>query len=188
VNFTSDWFSWQIPNWERWLSPLKGKEIYALEIGCYEGRSSCWLLENILTNPNSELTCVDTFSCGEDLPEVKDNSILKRFEANIAKWKDKIEICVADSKDCLPEFIFHSRKYDFIYIDGSHIPHNVLRDAIFGWDLLAKDGILIFDDYGWEQDPNPLMRPKLAIDSFLQIFEGKYKLLGKDWQVAIQKL
>lgn len=67
MTFTSDFFKGNIPNWERWLAPFKGQPVTALEIGSYEGRSACWLLENILTHPDARLLCVDTFTGGQDL-------------------------------------------------------------------------------------------------------------------------
>ena len=61
-NFTSDWFTPHIPIWEKVLSPLKGKpDIRYLEIGVFEGRSSLWIAENILTHPSSHLTVIDPF-------------------------------------------------------------------------------------------------------------------------------
>ncbi len=59
MKFTADWFSSHIPHWERLLRPLAGQPIQALEIGSYEGRSAVWLLQEILTHPESRLTCVD---------------------------------------------------------------------------------------------------------------------------------
>ena len=59
MKFTADGFSSHIPNWERWLRPLAGQPTQVLEIGSYEGRSAVWLLQEILTHPESRLTCVD---------------------------------------------------------------------------------------------------------------------------------
>jgi hypothetical protein len=39
--------------WAEVLKHLVGKQITALEIGCHEGGSTCWWLENILTHPES---------------------------------------------------------------------------------------------------------------------------------------
>lgn len=34
-----------------------------------------------------------------------------------------------------------------VYIDGSHLPQDVLTDAVMAWKLLKNEGIMIFD--GW---------------------------------------
>ena len=57
----TNWTDVHVENWRRWLAPYIGKECRALEIGCFEGRSSQWFLDNILTHPDSSLTVVDTF-------------------------------------------------------------------------------------------------------------------------------
>ena len=53
--------------------------------------------------------------------------------------------------------------------------------------LLKPGGILIFDDYLWRNYPQPQLNPALGIDSFLAGFAGRYQLLHKDYQVAIEK-
>jgi len=55
-NFTKDWFSWSPPVWEQVFKQLKAKNI--LEIGCFEGRATTWLIENVDCD---EIVCIDTF-------------------------------------------------------------------------------------------------------------------------------
>ena len=38
---------------------VPGQETHVLEIGSWEGRSSAWLLEQLLTHPRSTLTAID---------------------------------------------------------------------------------------------------------------------------------
>lgn len=64
---------------------------------------------------------------------------------------------------------------------------DVLEDAILSFRLLKKDGILIFDDYGWTVYPQLQFNPKMGIDAFLDCFIGQYNLLLKEYQVVIQK-
>jgi hypothetical protein len=60
--FVTDVFSEHIPIWTKILSRYAGQPgIQALEIGSLEGRSACWLLENILTHPTARLTAIDLF-------------------------------------------------------------------------------------------------------------------------------
>jgi predicted O-methyltransferase YrrM len=71
--------------------------------------------------------------------------------------------------------------FDLIYVDGSHTAPDVLVDAILGFQLLRKDGVLIFDDYLWSMETSPhadpLNTPKLAIDMFTTIFARKLRVL-----------
>lgn len=60
--FTQDWFSVNIPLWTELFGPIMGQpNLRFLEIGSFQGRSSVWLLQNVLTHPTSRLTCVDTW-------------------------------------------------------------------------------------------------------------------------------
>jgi hypothetical protein len=60
--YTYDWFSHNIPSWKIWLNKFENKEhLSFLEIGCYEGRATRWLLDNILIKKNSRILVVDTF-------------------------------------------------------------------------------------------------------------------------------
>jgi len=64
----------------------------------------------------------------------------------------------------------------------------VLEDAVLCWPLLKKGGLLTFDDYEWDGDPDPLNCPKPAIDAFLDVFEGHYELIHQAYQVTVEKL
>ena len=44
--FTSNWFTHNLPYWHPILEPFKGKpDVHYLEVGLYEGRSAIWMLE-----------------------------------------------------------------------------------------------------------------------------------------------
>jgi hypothetical protein len=48
--FTVDWFSRHLPVWNEVLMPLRGRPLRALEIGCFEGAATTWLLDNVLVD------------------------------------------------------------------------------------------------------------------------------------------
>jgi predicted O-methyltransferase YrrM len=185
--FTSDWFSGNIANWTQWLAHLKDKPTAALEIGSFEGRSACWLMESILTHPDSRLFCIDTWQAGDDLPAVQDDSLLHRFIKNTAPYSRKITSLRTASKNGLAWLVSERLQFDFIYVDGSHLAPDVLLDAVMGWNLLSPGGVMVFDDYTWCQDPNPVRQPRLAIDAFLQIYAGQYEVVAKGYQVVVKK-
>jgi len=72
-------------------------------------------------------------------------------------------------------------RYDFIYVDGSHLAKDVLIDAVLAWQILEPGGYLAFDDYTWTEKPrqeaNPLDNPRLAIDAFYTIFRREAVIL-----------
>jgi len=103
-----------------------------------------------------------------------------------AEFKDKITIHVGSSQKILRTFLVG--QFDFIYIDGSHQAPDVLEDTLLAWRLLKKGGILIWDDYDWGEQYQEREKPKVAIDAFLYIFEGKYKIISSHRQICVTKL
>lgn len=189
MTFTTDWFTKQQPDFELQLRGLKGKEIQCLEIGSFEGRSALWLLENIVTHPLSRLTCMDTWGGSEEyaMMDISMNGKRKLFEDNIKDHKDRVIIKQGMSQILLRSMDVN-KKLDFIYIDGSHTAYDVLEDIILSWRLLKPGGIMAMDDYEWTILNNTRHEPKMAIDSFLFIWEGQYELLVKNWMVWVKKL
>lgn len=177
--FTADWFSHNIPTWERILKPFKGKpNIHYLEIGVFEGMSAFWMLENILTHSTSTLTCIDIF------PKL----IEERFYANLKKsgFEDKVTVVKGISQKQLKRFSDNS--FDIIYIDGGHTAVDVLADAVLSWPLLKEEGIIIFDDYLWKKkEYPPQMRPKIAVDAFITIYINHIEIIHQAYQVVLKK-
>ena len=54
--------------------------------------------------------------------------------------------------------------------------------------LRRAEGIVIFDDYEFDEIEDESERPKLGIDAFLKAVEGQYRLMHKAYQVVIAKL
>ncbi|GAB4213029.1 MAG: hypothetical protein OHK0012_08410 [Synechococcales cyanobacterium] len=186
-HFTTDWFSPNIPLWQQHLSPYVDRPVQALEIGSWEGRSAVWLLENILTHPDSVLTCVDTFQGSAEHDADLVGSLFERFQHNITLAQTPAKVIVhslaaQDFFQTIPQ-----QRYDVIYVDGSHFSWDVLTEAIHCWPRLNLEGTLIFDDYLWEDIGLPYQQPKVAIDAFLQIFQDKLQVLAQDYQVVIRK-
>jgi predicted O-methyltransferase YrrM len=196
--FATDWFSPQIPVWERVLAEFKRKPFLKfIEIGSWEGRSTCWLLENILTDLTSSLTCIDIFTLTPaqckgisekitPLPEHFDPE--KRFDENIAVIGAQSRTIKLKGESRTILRFLPIDTYDCVYIDGSHAAVDVLTDAVLSWGLLKKEGILIFDDYKLALSPDRLAHPAMAIDAFLEIFTGRYQVLEHGWQVIIRKI
>lgn len=152
--FTVDWFSANIPHWLETFK-LSNKDLSSridmLEIGCYEGKSTCWISDNMLKHISSRLDTIDTFQ-GSVEHEGQDNDRLKdMYMRNISLTRnpEKINSHIGDSRAILPVFLKEGRKYDVIYVDGGHMPENVIIDGLCAFHLLKDDGVIIFDDYEW---------------------------------------
>jgi hypothetical protein len=191
--FTQDWFSQNIERFQRHLNKFIDKpNLNFLEIGSFEGRSTCWILENILTGDDCKIFCIDSFEGGYDHDKIKINfkNVLGAFKNNTLEYKDKIFVYEQNSFKALLSSEINCRKYDFIYIDGSHIAKEVMEDIVLSFNLLKKDGIMIFDDYGW-QDSNSknwhLGKPSDAIDFFLKFYLPFIEVLEVNYQVVIKK-
>jgi glycosyltransferase involved in cell wall biosynthesis/predicted O-methyltransferase YrrM len=185
--FTSDWFSGSIPVWEPLLAGLKPARI--LEIGSFEGRSTCYLIETCSRTKHIQIYCVDTWEGGIEhdknaMPEVE-----RRFDHNVAIAKRRashgavVNKLKKKSVTALAEILSSNEPpFDLIYIDGSHEASDVLTDSIIGFQLLRVGGVMIFDDYLWCQPPaseqDTLNLPKAAIDSFINLFQRKLRVIS----------
>jgi predicted O-methyltransferase YrrM len=187
--FTFDWVAPHASAWEKDLEHLRGKPaVRGLEIGCFEGQSACWFLDNILTDPSSRLTCVDPFAIPMD-------SVLLRyferyFDHNIAASGsgERVTKLIGSSQVVLRTL--QPAQFDFVYVDGSHRVGDVLQDAALAWPLLRAGGRAIFDDYDLVDDTAPglLARaPGRALDAFVAILGDSVTVLRKDWQLVLRK-
>lgn len=196
--FTVDWFEQYRGTWDAVLNMFPPRKV--LEIGSFEGRSACYLIERLSNVENSELYCVDTWEGGEDHAGYDMGPVEGRFLRNTAIASAKSDnkckpiILKGLSSDILIKLISegHSGTFDMIYIDGSHQAPDVLEDLVLSYKLCKAPGIIICDDYLWRCPtiPNIVHEPKIAIDSFVNIYRERVGLIMRAplVQVYIQKL
>jgi len=192
--FTSDWFTPHVEAWIGILDHVRPTQI--LEVGCYEGRSTTFLIERCTRYGAPDLTCVDTWAGAVDLPPEVMAGVEQRFDSNIGLAKDwsgraTVEKIKKPSAQALPEMISEGRQFDFIYIDGSHVACDVLTDAIDGFRLLRVGGAMIFDDYFWCMEAHGredlANMPKPAIDAFVNLFMRKITPMNCGAQFSLLK-
>ncbi|MBV8888022.1 MAG: class I SAM-dependent methyltransferase [Chroococcidiopsidaceae cyanobacterium CP_BM_RX_35] len=189
--FTQDWFSWNIPVWKQYLKHfIDIPDLNILEIGSWEGRSTCWLLDNIMIHDSHRITCVDTFE-GSVEHQIYDFSYIRtieeRFDFNILKTGgvEKVKKIVGTSNEIMRNLSLNY--YDVIYIDGSHVASDVLEDAVLAWQLLKIGGYMIFDDYPFAFAQNPTWNTRIGVDAFITTFNDKLRMIHKAYQVIIEK-
>ena len=133
LQFSENWFEHNILHWERWLGAFRGKPgLRALEIGSFEGRSTLWLCENILTADDSRIDCVDLFA---NDPVYGDYHA--RFRSNTAAHVHKIVEHAGYSFDALRRV---GGAFDIVYIDGWHSAFGAMADGVMTWPLLKVGG------------------------------------------------
>jgi predicted O-methyltransferase YrrM len=176
MHFTADWFSHNIPRFEEHLAHLRGAPCRALEIGTHEGRSTTWLLQNILTHPDARIDCVDIYVQDRLWDNVKAVSGLQKVTLHRAPSAEALRLLPLDA-------------FDFVYIDGAHATLNVLEDAVLAFRLAKAGAVIAFDDYLWD-DPAACQdgTPRPAIDFFLQVYAAKVEVLEHAYQVWVRKL
>jgi predicted O-methyltransferase YrrM len=192
TQYTKSWFVRNILLWKTLLVPLATYPIRALEIGVFEGMSTTWLQENVLTHPDSCSTWVDPFCFAREYEtsDIDFPSVKERFLHNTERFASagKLSGHVGKSGDVLRK-LDAAKKFDLIYIDGSHEAADCLEDMVLAWPLLETNGLMGVDDYLWEMFPDePTRHPALAIDAFLAVMSGRYREVHRGYQVWIQKL
>lgn len=197
--FSNDWFEGAVAIWDHVVPAFDPSKI--LEIGSYEGRSTCYMLEKLSVGHAVEIYCVDTWLGGIEHDKSIMSDVQRRFDKNIAlalkmaKNHSKIVKCPGHSQLVLPHLLAagHAGSFDLIYVDGSHQAPDVLADAVMSFYLLKVGGLIIFDDYTWYTERHGmedlLNMPKLAIDAFMNIFIRKLRVLRELplYQVFAQK-
>lgn len=190
--FSGDWFGRNVHIWETHLLPFANRpDFKVLEIGSWEGRSTCWLLENLLTHPSSQITCVDTFAGGGGTDfSGNDNrdTVESRFDFNVAQTGSPAEIIkkIGTSREVLRSLPLNT--YDMVYIDGSHVACDALEDACLSWGLIKVGAIIIFDDYDFHFANSPEDDTHVGIDAFMTAFSGKLRLIHQSYQVILEKV
>jgi predicted O-methyltransferase YrrM len=93
-----------------------------------------------------------------------------------------------DSADMLLKLIKEDKKYDFIYIDGSHKCIDCYADCLLGWQVLNNGGIMAIDDYLYDSsNKNILEMPLYGAEHFLNRYKDEYNLINKGYRVFLQK-
>lgn len=176
MDYTADWFTHNIPNFELCMATIPEKKLF-LEIGSYEGRSTCWLLQNGLSSKGS-IVCVDPF------PNLSD--VEARFWTNTKatqKPEQKVSLYKKTSEEALAEMLTFKYAFDFIYVDGNHSADMAFADGLGSWKLLKQGGVMLFDDYKYPHEPTGD-----GIDRFLEHHKGAYEIIINNYQLGVKKL
>jgi predicted O-methyltransferase YrrM len=179
-NFTHDWFTMHVLAWCEELAPLKGRRARLLDVGAFEGMSTCFLLWWLR---DAHVTSVDTFGEWHGATNLE-----QRFLHNVGLVDStRIRTLAGKTNHVLSMLVDERAEFDFIYIDASHLALDVLVDASLCWRLLAPDGLLLLDDYGLDYGDR-LLSPTVAVDAFMYVVGNRARREKVGRQVGLGKL
>ena len=165
--FSNKWFLNNFEIFSFFLPEDKNIKFDYLEIGCFEGLSSFYVLSEY-NNVNAYL--IDLWDLPNPNSQIISNNfnlIEKNFDDNMNKFNyKKIK---EDSVTGMRKLLKENKFFDFIYIDGSHNGEDVLSDAIEAFKILRIDGILFFDDF-LQYDKLRSLQSYEGIEKFLSLY------------------
>lgn len=183
--FTNTWFKGsELRSYiHQALSPVAENRI--LEIGTFEGQSTLFFADIYCSqHPNSFIVSVDPFDMDDQCTPMT-SAIETTFLNNIAECPNNSKIIVKRqySDDFFKE---NTRRFNFIYIDGSHVPEQIVKDATAAFEVLDLYGILWFDDYlGGHSGENSIRN---ALDKWVLSMDKKLNIVFKGYQLGCQKV
>ncbi|HWJ20337.1 MAG TPA: class I SAM-dependent methyltransferase [Geobacterales bacterium] len=203
--FTNSWFNNLAKGvWDQLITNLNPTTI--LEIGSYEGASTCYLIDLLAQKKEIEVHCIDSWegsaehkSDGTNMSEVEARFLHNtKLSSELAAHNVALAIHKGFSDYHLSKLFSDGKRnyFDFIYIDGSHYASDVICDAVLSFRLLRIGGVIAFDDYLWAGHnipfgviTDPLGCPKLGIDAFTNLYGNRIRLLSAPlYQIYVQKI
>lgn len=185
-----DAFSPHVPIWSKFFTDnnLILKPLNYLEIGCFEGRSSIFILENL---KNSTCTFVDPFEENYEMSNSTGqrdyNTIYNNFAYNLTQFTQRCSVFKTTSDQYFQTFK-GKFNFDLIYIDGSHLSDDVYKDSLNSFKNLNTGGHIIFDDFFWSWYEKLEDNPFFGISKFLIEHKKRIKIIYLGDQLIIQKI
>jgi hypothetical protein len=138
---------------------LEFKPINCLEIGVYRGQViTLWALLAKKLNLSIDISCISPFSAAGDAVSTYQTDIdyLQDTIVNHHHFKLPLpQFCTEFSNSEKAHEFIAQKKWDLIYIDGSHEEEIVKQDFEAAFDNLAENGIIILDDSSLYFDYQP---------------------------------
>jgi predicted O-methyltransferase YrrM len=170
-----------------------------LEIGTYVGTSVIGMLQYL---PNARATTIDTWisyvekESGTEtntnaLELIEQNNVEKIFYENLIKsgLREKVTSIKGDSAFVLIDLLKQNRKFDFIYVDGSHKAIDCFTDCLLSWQMLNLNGIMAIDDYLYKISlKDEFENVQNGVDHFLEKIKRQYTILVKGYRIFIKKV
>lgn len=170
--FTRRWFlSRNLSTWSNFIFPhfVRGEAtdtppLNVIQIGVFEGMDLLWLLQHVLTHPDSRALAVDPWLATTKLDQEYMDGVMLRARKNLSPWAKKAHLWRGKSDEVLSVFtsmpsnisnencpnvcgtVIRPGEWDLAIIDGDHNADAVFVDAQLCLRLLKPGGWLVFDD------------------------------------------
>ena len=172
-SFSNKWFLNNFDIFSFFLPQDKNSKFDYLEVGCFEGLSSFFVLSEYKAVNATLLDIWDMPNPNSITLSYNFNSIENAFDDNLSRFNfTKIK---DDSVVAMRALFKQNKSFDFIYIDGSHNGEDILSDAIEGFKILKKEGIIFFDDF-LQYDKNRILQSYEGIEKFLNLYSDYLKI------------
>ena len=184
-NFSNKWFLNNFEIFNYFLPENKNEKFNYLEIGCFEGLSSFYVLSqfkfvnayfvDIWDEPNK-----NSKSLTGDF-----NKVEKLFDENLSKFNfTKIK---DDSVISMRKLLRKNMNFDFIYVDGSHNGEDILSDAIEAFKIIKKGGLIFFDDF-LQYELNRKIQSYVGIEKFLELHSNDLQIVFFQNNLVVKKI
>lgn len=195
--YTQDWHNEPAARLKQ-LQQFVARPVRALEIGCFEGRSTCWLMDRVLTHPDARLDAVDPYGYGggdsEEQREaaayrsLRSAKIFATFMANTEEYGPRVRHWKMRSDDFFR--IAQPGVYQIAIVDGGHAAMQALRDMLHAWQALAAGGVMVIDDIEWKGYAGfESNGPKRAYEAFLSCLPpADHRILYRAYIAIVEKL
>lgn len=131
-----------------------------VEIGAFLGGGT-YKLSHLLKKlaPEKKIYAIDVFEPDADKSMCAAGAAMTDLYKGILQGRDQYEIYKQVTKNCKNivtikkdsrEVTLPCQNLCFAYIDGNHAPEYVRNDFFLVWDKLVPDGLVVFDDYGFD--------------------------------------
>lgn len=166
ADMTEDWFDyWEI--YEQMVDRFPSESKF-VEVGCWEGRSSLFLVSEIFNSKKDiQLYCVDTWKGNKEHAPSRVEGLYGRFVQNMSPFEGKYEIMRMPSSEAAKKF--DDESLDFVFLDASHEYEDVKSDIRTWIPKLKKGGILAGHDYF--MDGSTGTEVKRAVEDSLSDFD-----------------
>lgn len=167
---THSWYEQLLGGYQRILQEPRAAALHfnpgdqrtIVEIGVYEGASTCWWSDNWLDHPDSRLYSIDPFKGNveyqqnpDSFPTLQDIELIARSNVAKSKHPGKVLVIKNASWDEFPNIAtdlrIDKRQIDILYVDGEHTSTAVCRDLALYVPLVRPGGAVIIDDYGHDE-------------------------------------
>lgn len=130
-----------------------GRPYKMLTIGVFEGAQEVWLMQHVLTHPDSRLFCVDPWCPTTKLDAEFMEQCYANARHNLSPWKDKVNLQRAFSQEIMSSAVRDGgylgeplNSFDLVIVDGDHDATPVIVDAVNAYEFVKPGGWILFDD------------------------------------------